>query len=305
MQTAPVQGVNLLSAWPDYEFIFDVMVYWRAVDGPAGPAHVRPGAVAVDMIIRRAAEVASLEEPGMAVRLQHRLNDILGRIESDPSGRIIAWADQVRTTLSDQDWQRLRSLSEIRKDKAVWEHQRRYESDRRDYLTDDVLKSTGSAVVWWLSKNESNVIAAVDLIGTMARLSAVANNQEVPELFRHLLPAGALPAAESGQTGYRTIGSDGVSLDFGSMNGERSTAGLLTGLMDAMDMDPDERALFAERIAMDMAVMGHEDAACEIREQFDVVPERLIDEGSEQRSADVTESDNDTASEQDTFTPED
>jgi hypothetical protein len=300
VQMVVVQGINLASAWADYEFVFDVTVYWRPADNAPASPHVRPGAVAVDMIIRRAAEVAAHAAPGMAVRLQHRLNDILGVVKGDPAGRILAWADQVRTTLSDKDLERLRSLADIRKDKAVWEHQRNYESDRRQYLTEDVLKSTGSAIVWWLSRNESNVHGAVDLIGTMARLSAAAKNEDVDALFRHLVPSSMLPDAEPSL--YPAVGSDGASLGFGSMNGTRSATDFVTGLMDTMRLDADERALFAERVAMDMAAMGHEEAAQQIRDEFDVITEEFIDDAEPVSATDPEEN---STPEESRFTPED
>jgi len=299
VQMVVVQGINLASSWVDYEFVFDVTVYWRPADNaPAGGPHVRPGAVAVDMIIRRAAELAAQAAPGMAVRLQHRLNDVLGVVKGDPAGRILAWADQVRTTLSDKDSERLRTMADIRKDKAAWEHQRNYESDRRQYLTDDVLKSTGSAVVWWLSRNESNVNGAVDLIGTMARLSAAAKNEDVPALFRHLLPSSVLPEPPV----FPAAGSDGASLGFGSMNGSRTPTDLVTGLMDTLRLDADGRALFAERVAMDMSAMGHEEAAQQIRDEFDVITEDFTEDPAPDSDSDSEE---DTALEESRFTPED
>lgn len=303
IQVEVVQGVNLASAWADYEFVFDVTVYWRTADNALGTEHVRPGATAVDLIIRRAAEVAALVEPGMAVRLQHRLNDVLGVVEADRLGRIQVWADNVRITLSDNDLDRLRSLSDIRKDKALWEHKRRYESDKREYLTNDVLRSTGSAVVWWLSRNESNVTGAVDLIGPMARLSAAAKNEDVPDMFRHLLPTSALPPPEPEQSRYPAAGSDEASPGFASMNGSRSATGLVTGLMDAMDLDPDERALFAERVAMDMAAMGHEEAAARIRAEFDVISEQFT-EAPEPEPAGAAESEEDAPSGEDAPGPD-
>lgn len=291
VQMAAVQGVNLTSAWPDYEFVFDATVYWRIIDGATVTAHVRPGATAVEMIIRRAAEVAASEVPGMAVRLQHRLNDVLGNIEGDPSGRIVAWADQVRTMLSESDFERLRDLSDIRKNKVVWEHQRRFERDKRDYLTGDVLKSTGSAVVWWLSRNDTKVTDAVDLIGTMARLSAAAKNEDVSELFRHLVPESALPPLEPEQPSYPTV-------DLGSTNGARSATDFVTGLMDAMHLDRDERAQFADRLAMNIATTGNDDVAQQIRERFDVIPEQFTDD-------EEPESEESPTPEPDAFMPED
>jgi hypothetical protein len=282
VQMVALQGVNLPSAVPDYEFMFDATVYWRSVGNPTATMHVRPGARGIDAIIQRAAAVAATEQPGMAIRLQHRLNDVLGVVEHDQSGRIEAWADNVRTNLFDADAQRLRALADIRKDKAVWEHQRRFECDRRGYLTDDVLRSTGSALVWWLSRNETEVTGAVDLIGTMARLSAAARDEDVPDLFRHLLDPSLLPPSEQEQNPFALVGGDGagqpLTLDFSQFTGTRSPVDLVTALMGALGLDDEQRALFAARVAAGVASTGKVDTAEQIRQRFDVITDEPTDE---------------------------
>src|SRR5690606_13970414 len=65
---------------------------------------------------------------------------------------------------------------------------RKYECDRREYLGKDVLKDTGSAVVWWLAKHDDQVKQAVDEIGPLAQLSSAANDRDVPERYRHMVP---------------------------------------------------------------------------------------------------------------------
>jgi hypothetical protein len=266
-----VQGVNLASSRPDYEFILDATVYWRPVGTPsAAHPHLRPGARAIDVIIDRAAKVAAGEDPTMANRLQHRLNDVLGIAEADPTGRVEVWADQVRIWLSDADAERLRTLADIRKDQAVWEHKRRFECDKRDYLTDDVLRSTGSALVWWLSRNEADVSQAAELIGTMARLSAAARNEDVPTLFRHLLSPDLLPPDVAR---FMTLGSDGAGqpFDIGFVGGLRTPVDLLTELMNALRLDDEQRSLFAAQVASNVEAAGNRSAADEIRRRFDVI----------------------------------
>ncbi|MEU1088715.1 hypothetical protein ACFYPN_03645 [Streptomyces sp. NPDC005576] len=51
----------------------------------------------------------------------------------------------------------------------------------------DDVKSADSAVVGWLARHENEIEKAVDMIGPLTRVSAAANDEEVPELFRHLL----------------------------------------------------------------------------------------------------------------------
>lgn len=280
-----IGGINLASAWPDYEFTFAAVVYWRSTGGPAPTAHVRLGALAIDAIIERAARVAVDAPPDMVVRLQHRLNDVLGVVETDPSGRVEAWAGQVQTTLWEDDAARLRALATIRKNKTLWEHERRYECDRRRYLADDVLRSTGSALVWWLSRNEGNVNGAVDLIGALARLSAAAKDEDVPELFRHLVPRSDLPAPEPEHSHLATIGSDGAgqpyTLDFGLFNGARSAVDLVTALMDALNLDAEQRPQFADRVAANIEATGDVSSAAEVRRRFDVITEEFDDPETE------------------------
>ncbi|WP_326602226.1 hypothetical protein [Streptomyces sp. NBC_01800] len=68
-----------------------------------------------------------------------------------------AMTEDVRPTLHQHDQERLDGLAGVRKDQAVWEHQRKHEQSTHKYLGEDVLKDTGSAVVWWLAKNDEQV----------------------------------------------------------------------------------------------------------------------------------------------------
>jgi hypothetical protein len=286
VRTEVIEGINLASAWPDYEFNLRAIVHWRSTGLATQTPHVRPGAVAIETIIQRAARVASDASPDTVIRLQHLLNDVLGVIEPDPSGRVEAWADQVQTALLDEDAARLRALANIRKNKVLWEHERRYECDRRRYLADDVLKSTGSALVWWLSRNEANVNGAVDLIGNMARLTAAAKDEDIPELFRHLVPSSLLPTPEAERSHLPTIGSDGAgqpfTFDLGLFNSGRSAVDLVTALMDTLNMDDDQRAQFADRVAAGVEATGDVTSADEIRRRWDVLAEEsAVDTESE------------------------
>ncbi|WP_237547420.1 MULTISPECIES: hypothetical protein [Streptomyces] len=97
-------------------------------------------------------------------------------------------AENVTLTLHEPDQERLTKLAEIRKDKAVWEHQRTYEQSKREYLGDDVLKDTGSAVVWWLAKNDNHIEKTVADLGLLAQLTSAANDADIPERLQDLIP---------------------------------------------------------------------------------------------------------------------
>ncbi|MGH3870444.1 MAG: hypothetical protein ACRDSR_02850 [Pseudonocardiaceae bacterium] len=52
------------------------------------------------------------------------------------------------------------------------EHEHDHERRKRDYLRDDVLQNTGSAITWWLARKDNDVEDTVRLIGALAQLSA-------------------------------------------------------------------------------------------------------------------------------------
>ncbi|MGW4163182.1 hypothetical protein [Streptomyces sp. NPDC004788] len=116
--------------------------------------------------------------------MQHQLSGELATMQPDPTGRVLAMAENIQVTLSDADRERLDKLATVRKDEAVWEHERKWEQSKRAYLGEDVLTSTGSAVVWWLARNDDQVDKAVADIGLLAQLTSVANGRPVPEQLR-------------------------------------------------------------------------------------------------------------------------
>ncbi|MEO3841168.1 hypothetical protein [Streptomyces sp. B22F1] len=186
-----VTNVPLPSAMPDYDFLFSATVRWIPEDCES--PHFDPCGLAVHAVLLRAREFAARQSPRSPAMAQHQLNGVLSVMEPDASGRVLAMAKDVGLVLSDSDRERLRKLSNVRKDEDVWEHERNYERNKRMYLSDDVLKDPGSAVVWWLARNDEQVEGTVERIGLLARLSAAANNSEVAPPFRDLLYA---PEAE-------------------------------------------------------------------------------------------------------------
>jgi hypothetical protein len=196
--TSPISGMSLASAQPDYRFVFSTTVHWRPTSSSVAPPHANLSALAGNAIIGRAYEITRLEQPGDYEIVEHKLNAELGRIVPDRTGQVENWAVQVTLTLPAADIERLHKLSEVRKNEQVWEHERNHERSRRAYLAEDVLKSPGSAIVWWLARDFSQVRETVALIGTLAQLSAAANNTEVPELFRPMVERAGNPAVPPG-----------------------------------------------------------------------------------------------------------
>lgn len=288
--SAQIREVPLPSARPDYDFVLTAVVYWQAVVGQGAP-HANPGALAIDAIVLRAREAAASEQPDRYTLLQHHLNSALGTMLPDRSGRVLAWADQVLVDLSEVDLNRLRRLADVRKDEDVWEHERNHERNKRKYLGDEVLRTTGSAVVWWLSKDDGDLTRAVTAIGPLARLTAAANDQEVPELFRRLVEA----SEGTGQSPFSPMGSDGAGHPFGfDFVGDgtgQSVVDRLTRLMDALGLDDAQRAQFADRAVNLVDATGNTAAADQIRAHFDVDTDTDVEEDAEHTvvDADTTE----------------
>ncbi|MGH3912638.1 MAG: hypothetical protein ACRDTC_04410 [Pseudonocardiaceae bacterium] len=267
-QQTPIVDVALPSSVADYDFRFSATAYWHAVAGST-VRHADLGCLATDALVARARAITAAEHPSRVDALQHRLAAMLGAVALDRSRAVEAWAEQVTLTLPELDLERLRKHSEVRKDKEIWEHERDHERSKRQYLGDDVLKSTGSAVVWWLTRKDNDIEEAVRLIGALAQLSAAANDRDVPELFRHLVPVSALP----GQSSFDPWDGD---QRFSDGSSARSGPAVL---MDApLDIDEDQRPLFARRFAQLVDMAGKPEAAEEIRRRFDTP---VVDEPAE------------------------
>ena len=242
--------VALDSAVPDYDFVFSATVYWRAMPRVGLPRpHANPAALAVQSILARAREVTVQELPHRYAMAQVRLTSVLGTILGDGTGSVEAWAGQIQLILGEDDLARLRRLAGVRKDHDIWEHELHSERDRRAYLAEDVLKNTGSAVVWWLAhkKGDIDLRDAVDLIGALRQLSAAANDTEVPQLDL------AWPVNR------RTV--------------DETIADRVRGLMDHLNLGTSGRALFLRKLVNAIAASGKPEAAEEIRRALDPTAE--------------------------------
>ncbi|MGW6600169.1 hypothetical protein [Streptomyces sp. NPDC055036] len=184
-----IADVALPSQLDDYDFLLSATVRWCPVSAPPGSPPVNQSGLAVEAVLERAARITEVRHPSRSSLVQHELNGALATMLEDAAGRVQAMAQEVTLTLSDQDQLRLAKLSAVRKDEAVWEHERKYEQSRRAYLGGDVLQSTGSAVVWWLHKNNDRVDKAVNDLGLLAQLTSAANDEDVSERLRHLVPS--------------------------------------------------------------------------------------------------------------------
>lgn len=277
-QETRVVDAALPSATDGYDFLFSATVWWRPVPDHADWSDGASPALAVSSVVSRALQVVRHEEPGRASFARYLLEGELGAPLPDRSGRVKALAADVTLTLAPADRERLRKLNDLRKDEELWEYERQHERNKRGYLGDDVLKSTGSAVVWWLARHEDDIEKAVDMIGPLAQISAAAKNEEVPEIFRHLLvpPVDARTEATVGGPLWDGHAQGGGTFD---REEEVGVSDRLLLLLAAVGLKPDmdEYTVFVHRVVRSLEAAGLDEAAEEIRRTLLPAP----DEGPE------------------------
>ncbi|MEU1332212.1 hypothetical protein [Streptomyces sp. NPDC005865] len=237
-----VKDVSLPSLSDDYDFQFSATVRWVPQDAPANAPLVNAGGLAIDAVVDRARSITHQSPPNRSSLVQHRLNGELATMVADPSGRVLAMAENVRLVLSDADRERLEKLATVRKNEEVWEHERKYEQSKRAYLGEDVLKTPGSAVVWWLSKNNDQIDKTVSDIGLLAELSSAANDQPVPDDFHRFVPG---LAQETGEQAAPDI--EGDRFGSGPATPDDYARWLLQG--SGLPADDPRGGLYVERMA--------------------------------------------------------
>ncbi|MFR9727641.1 hypothetical protein ACL03H_00320 [Saccharopolyspora sp. MS10] len=280
-----VRNVSLPSSEPDYQFVFGATAWWRRPADAVGVGHENPAGLALDTLLSRAREITSVEHPGAADVVAHKLAGALGAVRRDPHGHVETWASEVVLVLSEQDTDRLHRLAEVRKDEQLWHRERDHERSKRAYLSEEVLRDTGSAVVWWLSRNEHDVERAAELIGTLAQLSAAANGTEIAEQFRHLVPssrqapfAGGLPFSQESLSFSGTLDS-GQFFSYGQLaaapgglpeGAEHTAIDHVRGLIDELSTEGAgaDRAQLATRLAALFDAAEQREFAEAIRTRF-------------------------------------
>ncbi|KAA6219470.1 hypothetical protein [Streptomyces filamentosus] len=273
-QETRVIDAGLPSAADGYDFLFSATVWWKPVPDHAGRSDDASPALAAASVVSRAREIVRHEEPGRASFAQYLLDGELGVLLPDRNERVKAMAVDVTLTLAPADHERLRKLNDLRKDEEIWEYERQHERNKRRYLGDDVLKSTGSAVVWWLARHENEIEKAVHMIGPLAQIAAAANDEEVPELFRHLLvpPVGAWSGATAGESLWDEGGLGGEAFD---REEEVGVSDRLRLLLTAAGLKPDMDGymVFVHRVMRYLKAEGLHEAADEIRRAFGLAPD--------------------------------
>jgi hypothetical protein len=160
---------------------------------------------------------------------------------------------------------------------ADWEHERKYEQSKREYLGDDVLKDPGSAVVWWLTRNDDQVEKTVQNIGLLATLSSAANNTDLPETFRDFVPRFTPSHAPSD---FDLNGSG----EQGPAENGKSATDHFDDFLRAMNFTEDDpqRDMFAHQVAEIADEHGRPEVADELKRRFEPprndLPEELLPE---------------------------
>lgn len=257
-----VTDIPLPTELPDYHFLFSATVIWSPTPAVTDESAINPAALAVDALVKRARKITELRDPSHASLVRHELAGALGEMRTDGTGRLRTMAESVQLVLPDHDQERLDKLATVRKEEAVWEHERKYELSKRDYLGGDVLKNPGSAVVWWLAKNDDQVEKTVNDIGLLAQLSSAANNSDVPETFHSFLSGFAAPNGQPASNGSGAAWSPEHKVSAGD---------LFDALLQAVRLDEHDpqRRLFARQVADWATAHGWQELAEELIQRYD------------------------------------
>ncbi|GAA0403512.1 hypothetical protein Acor_33220 [Acrocarpospora corrugata] len=253
-----IERVSLPSAVPHYSFHFSATVYHRGTERAVGVFRPSLAALALDDVLSRARATAENETPEKYSLVRQQLTHRLGVPRTDRTGLVEIVVTDITLVLSDSDTARLEAMADVRKDEELHELQRQREIRDRSYLSDDVLKSPGAAVVWWLTKNANQVDTAVNLIGTLAQLSAAANDDDVSAPFLHMAP---FPPP--------TVELNGSS----APPPPKTLIDSLRELMRQLDLDPEAVEPFVHRFAQYVRAAGRADEADQILKEFDLLPD--------------------------------
>lgn len=262
-----VTNVLLPTNRDDYYFLFSATVIWLPVRGVKDEPRTNMAALAVDAVLTRARIITDQRDPGNASLVQHELASSLGEIQIEDTRRLQVMAESVQLTLPEDDQERLNKLAAVRKEEAIWEHERKYEQSRREYLSEDVLKNPGSAVVWWLSRNDDHVEKTVQDIGLLSQLTSAAHDRDIPSAFSDLRP-WPTPEDIPDSPYHGPNGSDGAQSSESGVSATDHFGAFLLAI-NLGEHDP-QRCLFARQVADLAARHGRQEVAEEIVRRFDV-----------------------------------
>ncbi|MCP2166777.1 hypothetical protein [Goodfellowiella coeruleoviolacea] len=254
-----ISGTPMRSSTEGCFFRFSCDVLWQSATA-VGVGHARtgptnPAAVAEHLIKQRAEAITSQSLLTDHEFVCSRLQAELSVVWSDPTNQVRAMAENVRLYVSPSELQIVKHHLDLRRKWADREDQRAWERSQRAYLTQDVLTSTASTMVWWLSRHPDQVEQTARLIGVFAQLSAAANGTEVEPMFQHLVPAGV---DATGRPVYQ--------LDQTEQTWEDHLAAVAAEVFPGAD--PTTQPLFGHHLARLLESAGREDMAALVRDHF-------------------------------------
>ena len=264
----PITAVSLPSSLADVPFTFGCTVHWRSTRPVLGDAHAVPAAVAAEAILDRARQISATYRPDDGA-VVHALASALGHPASDATDHLVTWATTVSAAPDQQAREHLQELAMLRRQRHIQEQRIDNERLVRSYLGDDVLRSVGSAVVWWLARDDRQVRETVDLIGTLAQLSAAANNAEPDQRFSR----DTHEAGPAGPSSAVTFVADSTR----DVEPEPLQTRTATDLLP--DPDDSENTLFGHQYADLLDRHEHPDLAGRVRHRYGTIDSPELFEG--------------------------
>ncbi|MFJ9111081.1 hypothetical protein [Streptomyces sp. NPDC102283] len=271
-QETSIVVVPVQSAVEDCPFLFSASVWWRPAGRFAPSAHGNPTALAATSVLRRVESMTLTEDPGRCTFLERSLEGVLGTPALDGSGLVEAFATDIRLVLRPRDREHLEELDGLRKAMGSWESRRQHERNLREYLGEEVLRSPGNAVVWWMARHDDQIERAVEMIAPLTVLSAAANDEEIPEEYRDLVRGRGKPVEGEPMSGFDhpEPGGGQNPPDLGPIRpaaGQEPPADLLAAWLDSEGFTggSDETRVFLDRLARTSDAAGRPEAAEHIR----------------------------------------
>lgn len=260
-QREPLTDVRLSSNRADYSFRLAATVWWLPITAAERNAAGLSG-LAINDIVRRAGELTRQEDPADCSQAMYKLSRVLSELLSDATRQVKAMAESVQLSLPEQDQRRLDRLATIRKDEEVWEYERRHEQNKRNYLSTDVLKDPGSAVVWWLARNDDQLEKAVANITLFTQLSHAVNDANAKR-------NGADGSGKAPTTAEFATAEDHTN---GQQQPADSAVRRFEDFVGSLGIPPgtDDHILFRDQVARLVAIRGHQTVADEMTQKSEV-----------------------------------
>ncbi|WP_050371371.1 hypothetical protein [Streptomyces acidiscabies] len=269
-----VSDIPVRSAVEDCPFLFSATIRWHALPDSLGAVLGSVSGQAVSAVLRRVENCTAGEHPNRAEFLRHWVEGTVGMPFRAESGTLMVHAVDVQFTLRHADRRHLEELDDLRRTVSSWERHRDHERNRRAYLKDDVLSSPGSAAVWWLLRHEEEIERAVEMVGPLSCLSAVANEREIPEPLRHLSEPRTSPSWAREREGRDHPGPIDETAFQDDAVRRREVGEWVSALLDDLGCarGTDERRAFVHRLVRMVETSGRAGAAEALRQ--DLFPER-------------------------------